>query len=100
MEINEIKTLLRIYVETSAVLFGKFGINDVDGDIVDKTNEKWDYSDESVCWLDSKGDLYVEDIRRGPVEFENFRLFYIDDSCGNRFYQIYDIQNRDEEIYW
>ena len=94
------KDLLKIYQEILPAIFEKFGISGGYGDIDDKTNEKWDYSEESVCWLDSEGELYVEDIVRGPAEFENFRLFYIEDSCGNNFYQIYDIENLDKKIDW
>jgi hypothetical protein len=91
------KELLKAYREITEAIFLAFGIENGYGDIDDKTDVKWDATDDSVHWLE-EDEIYSNDVLRGPAQFENFVLYYIDNSAGDEFYQIFDRNLRDSEL--
>jgi hypothetical protein len=91
------KELLKSHKELTNAIFKSFGIENGYGDIDDKTDFKWDFTSDSIHWLE-EDDLYSNDILRGPAKFENYVLFYVDNGCGDEYYQIFDINLRDEEL--
>lgn len=91
------KELLKSHRELTEAIFLSFGIENGYGDIDDKTDVKWDSTEESVHWVEGD-DIYSNDILRGPAVFENFVLYYVDNSCGDQFYQIFDTSLRDEDF--
>ncbi len=91
------KDLLNTYVETIDKIFNNFGIKDGYGEIDIRTEFKWNMDNESVKWIQDD-DLYSNEIRRNALYFENYVLLYVDNSCGDMYYQIFDINLKDETI--
>lgn len=90
------KELLKKHKEITEEIFNKFGIEIGYGYIEDKTDVKWN-SVEDIYWIEND-DIYNNTVLRDPVYFENFVLFFIEDSSGNEYYQIYDINLRDDNL--
>jgi len=91
------KELLNTYTETIDQIFTNFGIEDGYGEIDMKTVVKWNMDDETVRWIE-KDCLYSNEIRRDALYFENYILIYVDNGCGDMFYQIFDTNLRDETL--
>ncbi len=91
------KDLLKAHRELTEAIFLSFGIENGYGDIDDKTDVKWDATEDSVHWLE-EDDIYSNDVLRGPAHFENFVLFYVDNGAGDEFYQIFDTTLRDSNL--
>jgi hypothetical protein len=92
------KALLEQYAQVTNDIFEAFGIQNGYGEIDDRTDYKWSGDSETVRWTGSDGEIYANDVLRGPVFAENFALFYVDNSCGEQFYQIFDTNLKDDEI--
>ena len=91
------KELLKAHREITEAIFLAFGIENGYGDIDDKTDVKWDATDDSVHWLEGD-EIYSNDVLRGPAKFDNFVLYFVDNGCGDEFYQIFDTNLRDSEL--
>ena len=91
------KDLLKAHKEITEAIFRSFGIENGYGDIDDKTDVKWDATDDSVHWLE-ESEIYANDVLRGPAKFDNFVLYFVDNGCGDEFYQIFDTNLRDSEL--
>ena len=91
------KELLKAHRELTEAIFLSFGIENGYGDIDDKTDVKWDGDEETVNWIEDD-ELYSNEVVRGPAQFENFVLYYVDNSCGDQFYQIFDMNLKDDEL--
>lgn len=94
---GSMKELLDTYTGTIDQIFNNFGIKDGYGEIDIKTEVKWDMNDETVRWTEDD-DLYSNEIRRDALYFENYVLLYVDNGCGDMFYQIFDTNLRDETL--
>jgi hypothetical protein len=93
------RELLKTYQETIDAIFSKFGIENGYGEIDIKTDVKWTLNgDEEIRWIEND-DLYCNEIRRGePMYYENWMMVYVDNGCGDQFYQIFDTDLRDDSI--
>lgn len=91
------KELLESYTETVDKIFSSFGIENGYGEIDIRTDVKWTMDKENVRW-ESNEDMYSNDIRRGPYEFENYVLLYVDNGCGENYYQIFNSELRDDSL--
>ena len=91
------KDLLKAHREITEAIFLSFGIENGYGDIDDKTEVKWDASEDVVHWAEDD-ELYSNDILRGPAKFENFVLYFVDNGGGYEFYQIFDTTLQDPNL--
>jgi hypothetical protein len=91
--------LLKTYSETLSSIFSKFGIDQSYGEIESKIDVEWTLcGNESVVWVEDE-ELYSNDIRRGePVYYQNWMLVYVDNGCGESFYQIFNTDLKNDEI--
>jgi hypothetical protein len=91
------KDLLKAHRELTEAIFLSFGIENGYGDIDDKTDVKWNASEDTVHWVEGD-DIYSNDVLRGPANFENFVLFFVDNGAGDEYYQIFDTTLIDENL--
>jgi hypothetical protein len=91
------KDLLKAHKEITEAIFLSFGIENGYGDIDDKTDVKWDAREDVVHWLEDD-EIYSNDILRGPAKFDNFVLYFVDNGCGDEFYQIFDTTLQDSNL--
>lgn len=93
------KDLLKTYEETLTTIFGHFGLDQSYGEIESKIDVEWTLNGgDSVTWL-KDGDLYSCDIVHGePRYYQNWMLVYVDNGCGERFYQIFNLDLRNDNI--
>lgn len=93
------KDLLKTYHDTAQAIFKKFGLNQAYGEIESKIDVEWTlHGEDSVSWLED-GDIYSNEIRRGcPMYHENWMMVFVDNGCGEHFYQIFDTNLRNDEI--
>ena len=93
------KELLETYQETIDAIFKKFGHENVYGEIDVKTDVRWTLNGkEEVRWMENDC-LYANEIVRGePDYYENWMMVYVDNGCGDQFYQIFDTNLRDDGI--
>jgi hypothetical protein len=94
---GSMKELLGTYTETIDKIFKNFGIEDGYGEIDIMDSVKWNMDDETVRWSEND-DMYSNEIRRDVLYFENYVLLYVDNGCGDMFYQIFDTNLRDETL--
>jgi hypothetical protein len=84
--------LLKTYEDTVAEIFKSFGLDGSYGEIDIRDNVKWYHTDSDVIWLgnDDKEE-YGNEIMNGPSVDKNneYTIFYIDNGCGERYYQIF-----------
>jgi hypothetical protein len=90
--------LLRVYREITEQIFTSFGIENGYGEIDEQISVRWNSNEESIYWIGEDDEVYVNDIIRGPAVFENYSLFYVDNGCGYRYYQIFKNDLIDENI--
>jgi len=85
------KELLKTYQETIKAIFEKFGYENGYGEIDIKTDVTWtSIEDEAVRWIEND-ELYCNEVMHtSPLRYENYVMFYVDNGCGERFYQIFD----------
>lgn len=91
MDINE---LLNQHKETIDAIFQLFEINDGYGEINDHTSDFFTLSECTVNWHNEKfdpadGGMYANEIRN-MKENDTHYLLYVDNGCGDKFYQIFD----------
>jgi len=92
------KELLRIYTDSITKIFENFGLKNGYGEISIHTNVKWCLNtDEEVRWIEG-GCLYANEIIGKPHYYQNYMMAYVNDGCGNSYYQIFDINLMDNEI--
>ncbi len=82
------KDLLGIYKSTVEKIFEGFGLDGAYGEIDIKDNIEWTATNESVHWIEDD-DEYANDVLSGPNTDGEYTIFYVDNGCGDRFYQIF-----------
>ena len=95
------KKLLETYQETIDQIFKLFGLENGYGEIDLRLETKWNADDDNVRWLEKyEGDVYSYDIQKGPwISQDNkFTMYYIDNGCGEKYYQIYENEFKDENF--
>jgi hypothetical protein len=90
----KIPELLKQYRETIDALFTSFGIDNGYGEIDDRTDDYFTLSRDNVAWSSEKFDPeddaeYANDVR-SKRENDTHYLLYVDNGCGDQFYQIFD----------
>lgn len=93
----EFKDILEAYKQGSDLIFNSFGLKNGYGEIDIMDDVKWTCDESEVRWL-NKDCLYSNEIMRGPWEHQNYMLFYVDNGCGEKYYQIFDKNLMDENI--
>ncbi len=83
------KELLRQYKETIPLIFEKFGVEQGYGEIDDSTDVIFNYDTHQVTWIEHEC-LYSNEIRSIIGEYETYIMFYVDNGCGDQYYQIFD----------
>jgi hypothetical protein len=93
------KELLQTYQETVRALFERFGQKGGYGEIVVQTDAVWTtVQDEEVRWI-KDGEVYCnETMHSTPYRHENWVMYWVDNGCGDRFYQIFDENLRDDSL--
>lgn len=92
------KDLLETYTNTLDSIFEKFGLKNGYGEINICINYKWRNNYDSVLWMENEC-LYLNDIcDRTEYNYENFVMFYVDNGCGDNYYQIFDNNLKDETL--
>lgn len=91
------KELLEVYKNTISEIFSKFGRADGYGELDIQTNVEWNMLSDSVIWVD-KECAYSNDVIGKAGSFENYVLLYIDNGCGERFYQIFNNDLKNENL--
>lgn len=99
MKDKGIKELLEIYRKAATEIFLAFGFDEAYGEIESKIDVEWTLDgEESVTWIEN-GDVYSNEIRRGgPMYHENWMMVYVDNGCGENYYQIFDSNRRNDDI--
>lgn len=84
------KELLETYQKTLSSIFESFGLKHGYGEIDILTDVKWFLTNQCVHWYEGEdNEEYVNDILGVPVIAEDYTLVYVDNGCGERFYQIF-----------
>ena len=82
------KNLLKTYTDSISQIFKNFELEGAYGEIDIRTESKWIYEDDEVRWLESEC-LYSNNVIRKPCYYQNYTMFYVDNGCGDRYYQIF-----------
>lgn len=95
----KLQDLLITYKETIDQIFKSFGLDEGYGEFDDKTDQFFCITEDSVCWQDEEfsedeDTEYSNDIR-WKHENETHYLLYVDNGCGDNFYQIF---NKEKQI--
>lgn len=84
--------LLKQYTKIVNSIFKSFGIDGGYGEINDSTSNFFCINNNTVEWSEEK--FYEEGTYSNKIvkKFENdtHYLFYVDNECGERYYQIFD----------
>jgi hypothetical protein len=84
--------LLKQYADTIDAIFKSFGIDNCYGEIDDRTSDFFSIDDNTVEYSDKKFEdegVYLNSIIK-KYENDTHYLLYINNGCGQRFYQIFD----------
>jgi hypothetical protein len=96
------KELLEIYGITLTAIFAAFGIKDGCGELDIKDKCIWSYTGDTVYWIehdDPAEEVYTNEIIGEPIICEHgYTMFYVDNGCGDKFYQIFANRLYDETI--
>lgn len=91
------KDLLKTYQETVQSIFEKFGDENGYGEIDVQIDVVWtSLNDEEVRWKVNDEVYCNETMHSTPYRYENYVMFYVDNGCGERFYQIFDENLRND----
>ena len=94
------KNLLETYTNTLEQIFKNFGMEGGYGELDIRTNVKWN-SDEKrgydVRWIENEC-VYANELISPPIFYENYVLFYVNNGEGDKYYQIFDYNLKDEKI--
>jgi hypothetical protein len=91
------KELLETYQKTLSLIFESFGLNQSYGEINNLTDVKWFLTSGSVHWYEGEDEEEcANEIIEVPIVAEDHTLIYVDNECGERFYQIFYNLNRIE----
>ena len=90
----DINSLLKQHVDILCTIFESFGIDDGYGEIDNRTADFFCLNDDCVKWsletFDPMEDgEYMADIQN-KYENETHYLLYVDNGCGENFYQVFD----------
>ena len=84
--------LLKQYADTMDSIFKSFGIYGGYGETNDRTSDFFRIDNDTVEWSEEKfedeGEYSNEIVKK--IENDTHYLLYVDDQCGERFYQIFD----------
>ena len=95
---SELKKELKIYQTSIDKIFSIFGIKNAYGEIDVRTTVKWNLNgNDSVRWLE-KGELYSNDVLRDPLYADGHMMVYVDNGCGDRYYQVFDMKLKDKNL--
>ena len=92
-----LKNDLNIYKETLNRIFSTFDNEHGYGEIDIKTDVKWNITPDSVRWIE-KECMYSNDLRGDPKYAEGHMMVFVDNGCGDSFYQIFDVSLKDENL--
>jgi hypothetical protein len=93
------KELLKTYQETIQSIFEKFGDENGYGEIDVKTHVVWTSNgDEEVRWIENEDVYCNETMHSTPYRYENYVMYYVDNGCGERFYQVFDESLRNDTL--
>lgn len=94
------KELLETYTNTITEIFKRFGLDGAYGEIDIRDTIEWTATDESVHWI-QEDDEYANDILCEPRTDGEYTIFYVDNGCGDQFYQIFknSLYKEDLEVY-
>jgi hypothetical protein len=87
-----IAELLKQYDDTIDAIFKSFGINSGYGEINNSTSDFFRIDNDMVEWSEEKFEdegVYSNKIVK-KIENDTHYLLYVDNGCGERFYQIFD----------
>lgn len=93
--------LLNTLRNTAQEIFRRFDLDSSYGEIDIQDEVKWNYDSQTVSWVEGEdNELYANEVMNGPQEDESgeYTIFYVDNSCGERFYQIFKNSLRDEDL--
>lgn len=94
-----VSELLKQYTNIVDAIFKSFGMNGGYGEINDSTSDFFCINNNTVEWSEEK--FYEEGTYSNEIvkKFENdtHYLFYVENGCGERYYQIFD---KLKEIKW
>jgi hypothetical protein len=82
------KELLATYKNTIEEIFKRFGLEDAYGEIDIKDEVEWVSTDESVHWIEDECE-YSNDVLYDSRTDGEYTILYVDNGCGDRFYQIF-----------
>lgn len=92
------KELLETYQSTLDAIFKYFGISNAYGELDIRTDVKWSLTNDSVHWYEDCGtpalNEYGNDIIGKPIIGEEYTLLYVDNGCGEQYYQIFYNPNK------
>jgi hypothetical protein len=95
---DEMKNLLFSYQMASESIFTAFGLDNVYGEIVDQTGSEWEeLHGEEVRWV-QKDKIYSNEVVSGPFEHENYRIYKVDNGCGEKYWQVFDQEKYKEDL--
>ena len=97
------KELLEIYGITLTAILSMFGIEDAYGELDIKDKCIWCHNGDTVYWIehdDPDEELYANElVIMTPYICEyGYTMFYVDNGCGDKFYQIFANRLYDETI--
>lgn len=91
------KELLETYQKTLSSIFEYFNLHTYGGELDIRTDVKWFLTSDCVHWYEGEDEEeYSNEILGVPVIAEDYILVYVDNGCGERYYQIFYNTNKIE----
>lgn len=96
---DKMRVLLNMYKNVVPEIFKLFGNMNGYGEIDVKTDVKWNMNGYEVHWIENEV-LYSNEIRNmnETHKYENYVLLFVDNGCGEQYYQIFDSNLIDKDL--
>ena len=95
---EHLKEVIENYKRSMQKIFDAFGNSNGYGEIDFRDTCKWNLRGNSdVIWLE-KDTIYGNEILSEPDYCDGFMMVYVDNGCGDKYYQIFDMNLKDETI--
>lgn len=93
------KELLKTYKETLSEIFTRFDMKIGYGELDIKTDVEWLQIERDLYWVEGEDkELYSNEIYGAKKVAEGLTIFYVDNGCGDRFYQIFNNELMNENL--
>jgi len=94
---EHLREVVENYKRSMQKIFDAFGNSSGYGEIDLRETCKWNFRSGEVIWLE-KDTIYSNEMLSEPDYCDGLMMVYVDNGCGDKYYQIFDMDLKDETI--